>query len=113
MATGTIKHPPEGVVPGTITKTFTGTFTMDSSYINTDGHLAILNLNCRYSSGFTSETWVGLYSISPAPKTEIYCTGAFSGQQYTILVTPAGDVSVYSHNTAYQYFVRLAIPYFY
>ena len=98
---------------GTITKTFSGTFTQDDSYINADGHLAILNLNCRYSSGFTSEAWVNLYSINPAPKTDISFSGSFSGQQYTINVTTGGVVRIFSHNHAYQYFVRLAIPYFY
>ena len=101
------------VADGTVTKTFTGTFTNDTTWLQCDGHLAILNLQVRYSTGFGTSDWTDIYSVSPAPLKNVYFSVDFNGGHATVRVKTDGAVQILAHGSAYTQYARYMIPYFY
>ncbi len=98
---------------GTVTKTFTGTFTNDSTFLQCDGHLALLNLIVRYSTGFGTGDWTDIYSVSPAPLQDVYFSVDFNGQHATVRIKTDGAVQILAYGSAYTQYARYMIPYFY
>lgn len=98
---------------GTVTKTFIDSFTNDSTFLQCDGHLAILNLIVRYSTGFGTADWTDIYSVSPAPLQAVYSSIDFNGQHATVRIKTDGAVQILAHGSAYTQYARFPIPYFY
>lgn len=110
---GTEQVLPATAANGTVTKTFVGTFTSDSTFLQCDGHLALLNLNVRYSTGFDTSDWTDIYSVSPAPSNAVYFSVDFQGQHATVRIKTDGAVQILAHGSAYTQYARFIIPYFY
>lgn len=110
---------PSDVVSGTVTKVFEGTFTNDATTLQCNGNMALLNLNVRYSTGFSTEGWTDLYSVSPAPINTVYFSLDFQGKSATVRILSASDsskpgyVQILAHTVAYTSYARYVIPYFY
>ena len=111
--TGTWVRLPGKTQDGTVTKTFTDTFTNDTTWLQCDGHLAILNLQVRYSTAFGTDDCTDIYSVSPAPSKAVYSSFDFNGGHATVRIKTDGAVQILAHGSAYTQFARYSIPYFY
>ncbi len=110
---------PGKTVDATVTRVFSGTLSNDATALQCDGHLAILSLNVRYSTGFSTEGWTDLYTVSPAPINTVYFSMDFQGKSATVRILSASDASkpgyvqILAHTVAYTAYARYVIPYFY
>lgn len=107
------------VTSGTVTKVMSETLDTDSSSVECDGHLAVLNLAFRYNSGFpTGQNWITVYNVTPKPTSAKYVSYDFQGQSITVRILPEsgqtyGSVQVLPHGSAFTQLIRTTIPYFY
>lgn len=88
----------------------------NSSILMADGHMCTLYLAFRHRAGFTAEQWVDVYQLPINPNlngNSIQYSGTFNSQSFSVEVSSTGRIRIYSHGSAFTFFVRVAIPFFY
>ncbi len=89
---------------------------LNSTFLMGDGHLAILYVNLRHRAGFAEEQWTDLYQLPITPiirDQSIQYSSTFAGQTSTVELSNSGVVRIFAHTTAFTYFARVVIPFYY
>jgi len=104
---------PGKIQSGTLTKIWSGTFSSNYSNVKIDGHTALVNLDLRYTTGFTAETWTTLFNVPYHPPAEIIKTYHIYSATVFIRITTSGNIDIYPVSTSMKDFVRDVFTYFY